>query len=88
MSAIFILFPLIIEITDVMNFNPIILLLAVAVSASGAFMTPIATSVNALAFGALEGVSIKKMAFKGLLLNISAALFLALIFFVLNFFFI
>jgi sodium-dependent dicarboxylate transporter 2/3/5 len=71
-----------------MNFNPLILLLAITVSASGAFMTPIATSVNALSFGALEGVSIKMMIRKGILLNIVAALYLSVMFFIIHFLFI
>jgi sodium-dependent dicarboxylate transporter 2/3/5 len=88
MSAILILFPITLEICSVMNFNPLILLLAITVSASGAFMTPIATSVNALSFGALEGVSIKMMIRKGILLNIVAALYLSVMFFIIHFLFI
>lgn len=55
----------------------IYLLLVVTLSSTCAFMTPIATGVNGLVYGELEGVSLAKMLFVGLVMNLVAALVLA-----------
>ncbi len=84
MSTLLILFPLLVQIAAALHFNPVILLLAMTIGASSAFMSPVATSVNALAFGAVEGVSLKKMLKLGLLLNLLGALWLAGVFYLLH----
>jgi len=84
MSTLLILFPLILQIASALQFNPVILLLAMTIGASSAYMSPVATSVNALAFGAVEGVSLKKMLGLGLALNLAGSLWLALVFYLIN----
>jgi sodium-dependent dicarboxylate transporter 2/3/5 len=49
-------------------------LLAVTLSCTCAFMSPIATGVNGLAFGGVRGVSLWRMLAVGLLMNVVAAL--------------
>ncbi|HID38654.1 MAG TPA: hypothetical protein EYP36_03960 [Calditrichaeota bacterium] len=84
MSTLLILFPLLVQIAASLQFNPIILLLAMTIGASSAFMSPVATSVNALAFGAVEGVSLKKMLRLGLALNLLGGLWLAVVFYLIQ----
>ncbi len=88
MSTLLILFPLIIQIGYAMHMNPIVLLLAMTIGASSAYMSPVATSVNALAFGAVEGVSLKKMMGLGLALNLLGTFWLAAVFYILNLLFV
>jgi len=84
MSTLLILFPLLVQIAASLQFNPIILLLAMTIGASSAFMSPVATSVNALAFGAVEGVSLKKMLRLGVALNLLGGLWLAVVFYLIQ----
>jgi sodium-dependent dicarboxylate transporter 2/3/5 len=69
-TVILITFPIIINICLGAGLNPLVYLLAVAVSSNGAFMTPIASSQNAMAFAGVRGVSLKKMLKHGILLNL------------------
>lgn len=62
----------------------LILLLLVALSASGAYMSPFATPVNALAFGGLEKLSIRTLLRLGLVMNLMAALLLSGCFLILS----
>lgn len=55
----------------------IYLLLVVTLSSTCAFMTPIATGVNGLVYGELEGVSLAKMLFVGVVMNLVAAVVIA-----------
>lgn len=52
------------------------LLLAVTTGSTAAFMSPLASPVNALAFGGVKGVSLKTMLLKGLILNVVSILVL------------
>ena len=54
--------------------DPLPLMIAVGVASTCAFMTPIATTSNALAFGEMKGASLKVMLGLGLVLNILGAL--------------
>lgn len=53
--------------------EPLFLMIGVGVASTCAFMTPIATSSNALAYGEMRGVSLRKMLGLGLVLNIVGA---------------
>jgi sodium-dependent dicarboxylate transporter 2/3/5 len=48
----------------------IYLLLVVTLSSTSAFMTPIATGVNGLVYGELEGTSLGRMLFAGVVMNV------------------
>lgn len=53
--------------------SPIILMIAVSISSTCAFMTPIATPCNALAIGEMKGISMPRMLVSGFALNIAGA---------------
>lgn len=53
--------------------NPLYLMVGVSVGSVCAFMTPIATPTNALAFGEMQGASLKRMLGMGLVLNLLGA---------------
>lgn len=57
--------------------DPLILMVGVSVASTCAFMTPIATPTNALAFGEMRGASLWVMFGLGLVLNLVAAVVLA-----------
>ncbi|CCH49833.1 SLC13 family permease [Pseudodesulfovibrio piezophilus] len=54
--------------------EPLMLMMGVSLASTCAFMTPIATPTNALAFGEMRGVSLRKMVFLGAVLNVLGAL--------------
>ncbi|MBD3413493.1 MAG: hypothetical protein GF421_03555 [Candidatus Aminicenantes bacterium] len=83
-SVILITFPIIINICSGAGLNPLVYLMAIAVSSNGAFMTPIASSQNAMAFAGVQGVSLKKMLKHGIFLNLFSAVWLTLLFYVLG----
>jgi sodium-dependent dicarboxylate transporter 2/3/5 len=60
------------------NIDPILLMIPAAMSASCAFMLPVATIPNAVVFGTGE-VTVKKMAREGLVLNLLGALIISII---------
>lgn len=53
--------------------DPLPLMVGVSVASTCAFMTPVATPVNALAFGEMRGASLKRMLILGFVLNVLAA---------------
>jgi sodium-dependent dicarboxylate transporter 2/3/5 len=57
---------------------PLILMIAVSIASTCAFMTPVATPCNALAFGEMKRTSLGKMLVLGLPLNIIGALLITL----------
>ena len=57
---------------------PLILMIAVSIASTCAFMTPVATPCNALAFGEMKSTSLGKMLVLGLPLNIIGALLITL----------
>ena len=54
-----------------------LLMLAVSLASTCAFMTPVATPVNALAFGGIGGVSLGRFMKNGLLMNLLSAVWIA-----------
>lgn len=56
------------------SMDPLPLMIAVSVASTCAFMTPIATPSNALAFGEMRGASLRGMLVLGAILNILGAL--------------
>jgi sodium-dependent dicarboxylate transporter 2/3/5 len=83
-TVVLVTFPLIIKIAGIIQINPLHQLLAIAVASNGAFMTPIATSVNAVAFASVPGVSLKKMLKLGFIMNILCGLWISGVFYVLR----
>jgi solute carrier family 13 (sodium-dependent dicarboxylate transporter), member 2/3/5 len=53
------------------------MLIIITLSCTSAFMSPIATGVNGLAFGGVKGVSFSKMLIAGFILNIAGALLIS-----------
>ena len=76
-TVLLLLSPAILAIEPVFPTEQLLLLLMITVSASGAYMSPIATPVNALAFGGLEKLSIKTVLRLGLFMNLIAALLIS-----------
>jgi sodium-dependent dicarboxylate transporter 2/3/5 len=56
-------------------------MLAVSVSSTAAFMSPIASPVNAVAFASIKGVSLRRMILKGFVLNIVSSLWITIVFY-------
>jgi solute carrier family 13 (sodium-dependent dicarboxylate transporter), member 2/3/5 len=82
-TVAFIMFPLVLKISTAAGLNPLVFLLAVSTAATGAFMTPIATSVNAIGYAGIEGVSLKRMIFKGFIQNLACGAWLVVCFYLL-----
>jgi len=57
---------------------------AVTLASSAAFMTPVATSVNAVVFAGIRGVSLRSMIARGFLMNLASAGWLVLAFYILS----
>ena len=70
-------FPLVYVFSVSLSLDPLAALLLVSLSTTCAFMTPIATPVNALAYGSVKNVSLRKMVLAGLLMNLCSALWLS-----------
>ncbi len=75
-TVIVILFAIAAGLTGTGNPDLLFLLLAVTTGSTAAFMSPLASPVNALAFGGVKGISLKEMLLKGFLLNIVSILVL------------
>ncbi|MDX1460003.1 MAG: SLC13 family permease [Xanthomonadales bacterium] len=71
------LMPLLAAAAVVMEVNPILLMIPAALSASCAFMLPVATAPNAVIYGSGR-VTIKQMARNGLVLNLIGAVVISL----------
>jgi sodium-dependent dicarboxylate transporter 2/3/5 len=83
-TVVLIMLPLVLKMAAAAHLNPLFYLLAVSTAASAAFMTPIATPVNAVGYAAIEGVSLRDMVKRGFILNIISALWLTCFFYFLN----
>ena len=66
------------SVAVVMDINPMLLMIPAAMSASCAFMLPVATAPNAVIYGSGK-VSIKEMARAGLVLNLFGAIVISLV---------
>lgn len=72
-----VLMPILLSTSQALNIDPMLLMLPATISASFAFMMPVATAPNAIIFSSGH-VPIKKMMRTGLLLNIIGAVILTL----------
>jgi len=71
-----VLFPLSAATAGQMGLEPLHLMLAVSLASTCAFMTPVATPVNALAFAGIGGVSLRTFVKNGVLANLAGALWI------------
>jgi sodium-dependent dicarboxylate transporter 2/3/5 len=83
-TVVLILFPIITQICLAMDLNPLFLLMAVSIASTGAFMTPVATSVNAIAYASIAGVSLRRMLKLGFILNLLSGVWITLLFHFIN----
>ena len=72
-----IILPVIASLAVSIHVNPLLLMLPATVSASMAFMLPVATPPNAIVFGS-NRISVMQMAKTGLLLNLVGAIVIAI----------
>lgn len=72
------MFLMIVPLSATMDFPVLLALTVTTLSCTSAFMSPIATGVNGLAFGGIPGVSVWRMLVVGLLMNIAGAILLSL----------
>ncbi|MGE4293968.1 MAG: SLC13 family permease [Desulfovibrio sp.] len=70
-------FPVAYAVAQAHGLSPLALMLAVSLASTCAFMTPVATPCNALAFGELRGVSLGRMLGLGLVLNLVGAVLMS-----------
>lgn len=82
-TVILIMFSLISTITPLLRVSPLFLMLAITIASTAAFMTPIASPVNAVSYAGLEGVSLKKMLLAGFFMNVACTLWLGAVFYLL-----
>ena len=64
-------------LTETMGLPGLAILMIITLSCTCAFMSPIATGVNGLAFGGVKGVSFRKMLGVGFIMNIAGALLIS-----------
>lgn len=81
-ATVLILYPAIINITNGFPGSPLLLMLATTIAATGAFMTPIASPVNAIAYAGIPGVSLKRMILLGFFFNMVSGIYLVLFFYI------
>jgi sodium-dependent dicarboxylate transporter 2/3/5 len=84
-AIVVILSPLMIATAPHTGLTPLLLLLSLATAASAAFMTPLASPANTLAFGGFERLSLKTILAAGMLMNIIATGMISIVFLVLSF---
>lgn len=72
------LFPLAHSLSTAVGLHPLPAMMGVALASTCAFMSPLATPVNGLAFGGIRGVSLLRMLGIGLVVNLLGALWLTL----------
>ena len=60
-----------------LNLSALEVLITITLSCTCAFMSPIATGVNGLAFGGVKGVSFTRMLLVGLIMNVAGALLIS-----------
>lgn len=73
-----VLFPVSVAIARQAAMDPLLLMLAVSLASTCAFMTPVATPVNALAFGGVGQVSLRTFAKNGLIANVVGAVWITI----------
>ena len=67
------MFAVIISLAEATGLPLVVAMLIATLSSTCAFMSPLATAVNGLAFGGVHGVSLKRMLTVGFLMNIAGA---------------
>jgi sodium-dependent dicarboxylate transporter 2/3/5 len=85
-AIVVILAPLMITMAQHTGLSALLLLLSLTVSASAAYMTPLASPANTLAFGGLDHVSLKTVMKAGLIMNIISAMLISALFIGISFF--
>jgi len=75
-TVIILMLPTILRLTNLLSMDSIILLLAVTLGATAVFMSPLGTNINAIVFASFQGVRLRRMMFKGLLMNIISLLWI------------
>ena len=71
------LFIIIVPLAAMLKFSAIEALIIITLSSTCAFMSPIATGVNGLAFGGVKDVSLKVMIFVGFVMNLIGAFYIS-----------
>ena len=71
------MFLIVLPLSATMEFSAIQALIIVTLSSTCAFMSPIATGVNGLAFGGVKDVSLARMLVVGLVMNTVGALIIS-----------
>jgi sodium-dependent dicarboxylate transporter 2/3/5 len=70
-------FVMALPLAQALSLSALEILIIITLSCTSAFMSPIATGVNGLAFGGVKGVSFSKMLVVGFILNIAGALLIS-----------
>ena len=73
-----VLFPFVPALASTTHLDPVPTAIAVSMASTCAFMSPLATPVNALAFGSIPHIRIRTMVTAGLAMNLVAALLITL----------
>ncbi|MDY0005123.1 MAG: SLC13 family permease [Polyangia bacterium] len=73
-----VLFPVGAAAAPALGADPLMIMLGISLASTCAFMTPVATPVNALALASLRGVSYRRFILTGLVTNIVSALWISL----------
>jgi len=75
-AVLLVFFPTILKVSVSSGWPTVYILLGVTIGASAAFMSPIATSVNAISFTSIPYVSLKKMIKLGFMMNVLGGLWI------------
>jgi sodium-dependent dicarboxylate transporter 2/3/5 len=70
-------FVMAVPLANQLNLSALDVLIIITLSCTCAFMSPIATGVNGLAFGGVKGVSFTRMLLVGFIMNIAGALLIS-----------
>jgi sodium-dependent dicarboxylate transporter 2/3/5 len=70
-------FVMVLPLTNSLGLSALEILIIITLACTSAFMSPIATGVNGLAFGGVKGVSFSKMLVVGFVLNLVGALLIS-----------
>lgn len=79
-AIVVILAPLMITMASHTGISALLLLLSLTVAASAAYMTPLASPANTLAFGGMDHVSLKTVIKAGMIMNMISAMLISALF--------
>ena len=71
------LFTIMLPLATIQGFSALQALILITLSCTCAFMSPIATGVSGLAYGGVQGVSLRRMLFVGSIMNVLGALIIS-----------